>query len=169
MEKGKYKISGTWSSDNGTKAGWSIRFAKNAEDSQLIYNYAANGFGQSFTVLESTYYRIAFYDHYDAMAGTTTTFSNIQLEKGSTATSYEPYEEKIYSVYVDEPLRCLDSTCDYIDLVNKKVIRKIQDDNGTLSILDNSIEEKIQSVDSDVLINRNIIVDGANVEQELDR
>lgn len=96
-------------------------------------------------------------------------FSNIQIEKGTQATSYEPYEEKIYSVYVDEPLRCLDSTCDYIDLVNKKVIRKIQDDNGTLSILDNSIEEKIQSVDSDVLINRNIIVDGANVEQELDR
>lgn len=96
-------------------------------------------------------------------------FSNIQIEKGTQATSYEPYEEKIYSVYVNEPLRCLDSTCDYIDLVNKKVIRKIKDDNGTLSILDNSIEEKIQSVDSDVLTNRNIIVDGANVEQELDR
>lgn len=93
----------------------------------------------------------------------------IQVEECPTATSYEPYEEEVYSIYIDEPLRCLDSTCDYVDLVNKKIIRRIKNDNGTLSILDNTMEEKIQSVDSDLLINRNIVVDGANIEQELDR
>lgn len=95
---------------------------------------------------------------------------NIQLEKAEQATDYEPYEEKIYSVYINEPLKCVDTSCDYIDLLNKKVVRKIKNDNGTLSILDEAIEEKIQTLDSDILTSRNIVVDGAtNVEQEFDR
>lgn len=95
---------------------------------------------------------------------------NIQFEIGNKATNYEQYQEEIYSIYVDEPLRCIDSTCDYVDLVNKKVIRKVKDDNGTLSVLDTPTEEKIQVIDVDILSNRNITVEGAtSIEQELDR
>ena len=95
---------------------------------------------------------------------------NIQLEKSEKSTVYEPYEEIVYSIYVDEPLRCINSTCDYMDLVNKKVIRKIKNDNGTLSVLDTPSEEKIQALDTDILTSRTIAVENAtNVEQELDR
>ena len=110
------------------------------------------------------------FSYYTSTRPCNITLKNIQLEEGTAVTSYEPYSKETYSIYVDEPLRCINSTCDYVDLVNKKVIRKIKNDNGTLSILDTPTEEKIQSVDSDVLTNRNITVDGAtNVEQELDR
>lgn len=96
--------------------------------------------------------------------------NSIQIEVGENATNYEPYEEIKYSIYIEEPLRCIDSACDYVDLVNKKVIRKIKNDNGTLSVLDTPTEEKIQAIDTDILTNRTIVVEGAtNVEQELDR
>ncbi len=96
--------------------------------------------------------------------------NSIQIEKNDIMTDYEPYSENVYSIYIKEPLRCLSDVCDYVDLVNKKVIRKIKDDNGTLSLLDNVVEEKIQSIDTDILTDRNIVVDDAtNVETEIDR
>lgn len=170
LKKGIYKISGSWNSDNGKKAGWGIVSSSTPEGSDLLYNYAANGFFQTFEIENSDYYRISFYSDYSAPANTKTSFINIQIEKGDKATEYEPYNEKIYSVYIKEPLRCLDTICDYVDLVSKKVVRKIKDDNGTLSLLDNVVEEKIQSIDTDILTDRNIVVDNStNVETELDR
>ena len=113
---------------------------------------------------------VYLYRQTSAQGGADAIIKNIQIEIGNKATNYEQYQEEIYSIYVDEPLRCIDSTCDYIDLVNKKVIRKIKDDNGTLSVLDNPTEEKIQVIDVDILTNRNITIEGAtSVEQELDR
>ncbi len=56
----------------------------------------------------------------------TYTVKNVQFEFGDKATDYEPYEEKNYDAYLSEPLRCVGDTCDYIDLVNKKVVRKIK-------------------------------------------
>ena len=143
--------------------------------SNFTYNvyykgYYTNKTNASFTVPNDAYYIRILMISMNPTNNIDSIYSNYQVEKGTTATTYEPYEEETYSIYVDEPLRCIDTTCDYVDLVNKKVIRKIKNDNGTLSILDTPTEEKIQSVDSDVLTNRNITVDGAtNVEQELDR
>lgn len=140
------------------------------KDNTLRYvgdsGYAGEVFPKTFNATEDNPIVVLIYRGTYITSGS----YDIQIEYGSTATGYEPYEEKIYSIYINEPLRCIDSTCDYVDLVNKKVIRKIKDDNSTLSILDTPIEEKIQTIDTDVLTDRNIIVEGAtNVEQELDR
>lgn len=69
---------------------------------------------------------------------------NLQLEEGDTATEYEPYgykipikvNENITNIYLDEPLRKIGNYADYIDFVNKKVVRnvKVVDDTGTLPI-----------------------------------
>lgn len=56
----------------------------------------------------------------------TYTIKNIQFEFGSNATDYEPYEEKNYDVYLDEPLRCANNVCDYIDVLNKKLVRNVK-------------------------------------------
>lgn len=120
---------------------------------------------ETYTVVDTEYYYPIFTLNNNKLEVT-----NIQIERGSKKTDYESYNEKVYSIYIKEPLRCLDTVCDYVDLVSKKVIRKIKDDNGTLSLLDNVVEEKIQSIDSDILTDRNIVVDDAtNVETELDR
>ena len=50
----------------------------------------------------------------------------IQIEEGDTATDYEPYEETSTIIYLDEPLRKVGNYSDYIDLLNKKVVRKVE-------------------------------------------
>lgn len=50
----------------------------------------------------------------------------IQIEEGEIATDYQPYvEPKINNIYLDEPLRKVGNYSDYLDLVNKKVVRNI--------------------------------------------
>ena len=53
-------------------------------------------------------------------------FKNIQLEKGNSATKYEPYfEPETYNIYLDEPLRKVGDYADYIDFKSGKVLRNI--------------------------------------------
>ena len=50
----------------------------------------------------------------------------IQVEEGSTATSYEPYSSPVtINLYLNEPLRKIGDYADYIDFSNEKVIRQI--------------------------------------------
>jgi len=51
--------------------------------------------------------------------------SNMLLSK-SPDTTYRAYEESIvHSIYLDEPLRCVGDTCDYIDFKKQQVIRNV--------------------------------------------
>lgn len=55
---------------------------------------------------------------------TTCTVKNIQLEEGTVATDYEPYQESTYSYILDEPLRSLpNGVCD--EIVGNKAIRRV--------------------------------------------
>lgn len=61
----------------------------------------------------------------------------LQIEKGTTATAYEPYKGSITEhVYLNEPLRKVGDYADYIDFKGQKVMRQIEvlDDTGTKSI-----------------------------------
>ena len=51
---------------------------------------------------------------------------NVQIEEGTSATTYEPYREATTNIYLDEPLRKVDNTSDYIDFANNKVVRYIK-------------------------------------------
>jgi hypothetical protein len=56
----------------------------------------------------------------------TTTIENLQLERGSSNTSYEEYKEPTTTnIYLDEPLRKIGNYGDYIDFEKGKVIRNI--------------------------------------------
>lgn len=53
-----------------------------------------------------------------------------QLEKGSSATDYEPYIKPItQNIYLDEPLRKVGDYADYIDFKNQKVVRKVKEED----------------------------------------
>ena len=57
-----------------------------------------------------------------------------QLEKGSSATEYEPYKGRITEhIYLDEPLRKVGDYADYIDFKGQKVVRNVvvSDNTGT--------------------------------------
>lgn len=59
------------------------------------------------------------------------------LEKGSSATEYEPYKGKTTKhIYLDEPLRKVGNYADYIDFENQRAVRQIEvlDDTGTKTI-----------------------------------
>lgn len=53
--------------------------------------------------------------------------SNIQLEKSSIATPYEPYQEPLTTdIYLDEPLCKVGDYSDYIDFENQVVVRNVK-------------------------------------------
>ena len=57
-----------------------------------------------------------------------TTISNIQIERGTTVTPYEPYQEsKTYNIFLDEPLRKAGDYADYIDFKSGKLVRNIRE------------------------------------------
>ena len=51
--------------------------------------------------------------------------TDIQIEAGDTATSYEPYFNETTNIYLSEPLRKLGDLTDYIDFENQKVVRQV--------------------------------------------
>ena len=61
---------------------------------------------------------------------------NWQIEEGTTATEYEPYNATTYNIYLKEPLRKVGSTADYIDCTTGEVVRyiRLKDTTGTKSI-----------------------------------
>lgn len=71
-----------------TITGWTYNQYYNA--------YWASGTSKSFTLPKDTVnsfeWGLGFLAYGDISAGTVLTYSNIQIEKGSTATTYEPYE-----------------------------------------------------------------------------
>jgi len=64
---------------------------------------------------------------------TTLKFKNLMFEIGESATSYEPYGYKIpvavgsetYNIYLNEPLRKIGDTADYIDFSTGKLVRNV--------------------------------------------
>lgn len=64
----------------------------------------------------------------------------IIIEKGT-----ELIEPVTTNIYLNEPLRCKDEKCDYIDFKNQKIIRNIeQTEDGTLRTLSDSKETEIK-------------------------
>lgn len=90
LPAGTYYCSGTVTcSDTSYKGGWAVYDKANQT---FIINAAARGtINSSFIITESKTYSLIFYAPYSAPVGVTMTFENVQLEKGSTATTYEPY------------------------------------------------------------------------------
>ncbi len=67
----------------------------------------------------------------------------VQFEFGAP-TEYEPYKEETYSIYLDEPLRCVGNACDYIDYISGKVVRNVGvESDGTLVELKESTSQDI--------------------------
>jgi len=72
------------------------------------------------TMLDS---KIYFYTAVNAH-DTPVLISNIQFEKGTLSTPYEPYKEPIITnIYLDQPLRKIGNYIDYIDFKEGKVVR----------------------------------------------
>lgn len=91
LPAGTYYCSGTVACSNTNyKGGWAVYDNKTGK---FIINASSRGtINDKFTITESKIYQLNFYAPYNAPVGVIMTFGNVQLEKGSTATTYEPYE-----------------------------------------------------------------------------
>ena len=91
LSAGTYYCSGTVACSNTNyKGGWAVYDSKTGK---FIINASSRGtINDKFTITESKIYQLNFYAPYYAPVGVIMTFGNVQLEKGSTATTYEPYE-----------------------------------------------------------------------------
>lgn len=153
---GKWK-NGRWSTSTGdpTSDKTSIQFESSIVLEPNTTYYVTIPSGKSFygclrDINENEYYSIGlksksfFFNTQEDLYvfsmfqyGDTTIPENIQVEKGSTQTEYEPYgcripikvtngtEEITTDIYLSEPLRKLGDYEDYIDFTNKKVIRNV--------------------------------------------
>ena len=92
---------------------------------------------------------------------------NWQIEEGTTATEYEPYNATIYNIYLKEPLRKLGSTADYIDCTTGEVVRyiRLKDTTGTkgieesFEVLTTPTTEKVSVSDIDYTNKKYVSVD----------
>ena len=82
--------------------------------------------------------------------------TDVQIEEGTSATTYEPYREATTNIYLDEPLRKVGDYADYIDYNNKKIVRNVKErvytgkeswlaDNGDASYAFDSTEPYIKN------------------------
>ena len=73
---------------------------------------------------------------------------SFQIEEGTKRTEFEPYFEPLnIDIYLDEPIRKVGNAADYIDIVNKKVFRYIEEKNGELVVLSKCKVEDIKEED----------------------
>ena len=127
LEAGTYTISGNLTQSDGLNGGYGVY---DLEKQEYLVNRSSSGIGTStFTVPESKIYSLGFFCNYNSVEGTQVTYSNIQLEYASSATTYEPYREATTNIYLDEPLRKVGDYVDYIDYANGKVVRNIKQIN----------------------------------------
>ena len=81
--------------------------------------------------------------------------TDVQIEEGTSATTYEEYKEATTNIYLDEPLRKIGDYADYIDYNNKKIVRNVKErvytgkeswlaDNGDASYAFDSTEPYIK-------------------------
>ena len=124
LKAGTYTISGNLTQSDGKNGGYGVY---DLEKQEYLVNRSSSGIGTStFTVPESKIYSLGFFCNYNSVEGTQVTYSNIQLEYGSSATTYELYREATTNIYLDEPLRKVGDYVDYIDYSNGKVVRNIK-------------------------------------------
>ena len=127
LEAGTYTISGNLTQSDDKNGGYGVY---DLEKQEYLVNRSSSGIGTStFTVPESKIYSLGFFCNYSSEEGTQVTYSNIQLEYGSSATTYELYREATTNIYLDEPLRKVGDSVDYIDYANGKVVRNIKQIN----------------------------------------
>ena len=82
--------------------------------------------------------------------------TDVQIEEGTSATTYESYREATTNIYLDGPLRKVGDYADYIDYNNKKIVRNVKErvytgkeswlaDNGDASYAFDSTEPYIKN------------------------
>ena len=109
-------------------------------------NYTCASNGKTIDHLEMNY----FYGQ-----GCYFDINSMQLEEGTSATTYEPYKDKLTNIYLTEPLRKVGDYADYIDYNNKKIVRNVKEivytgkeswlaDNGDASYAFDSTEPYIK-------------------------
>lgn len=127
LPSGQYTLSAE-TSGNGSDGNKNVQIWKNPNNSPhsttvTFLNMNASYSKTTFTVPTTGYYWLAAYG--GVYLDEVQTFK-IQIERDTTATDYEPYKSKTSSIYLDEPLRCVEDVCDYIDYQTSKVIRNIK-------------------------------------------
>ena len=151
---------------------------KNAEGSVRILSsgaivanvrYGTGTYSLSFSMTEEQINNINLVYIYGN--GTTPVlFEYFQLEVGDKATDYEPYREENYSIYLDEPLRCVENVCDYIDYKSDMLVRNVGvNKNGTLYALSQPTFEdidlpKISKGINNIFINTDISPNNFEIE-----
>ena len=104
--------------------GYSQIYLNNTSSSYNTYITNKAKYIATQEMLDSDVY---LYKQTSAQGGADSIIKNIQIELGTVATNYEPYVKgTTENIYLDEPLRKAGEYTDYIDLKEKKIVRKVE-------------------------------------------
>lgn len=155
------------SSNVNSAAGWRINYTDGT-------NSGTKGYSAAITIPEDKEVKSVYlYIGWDLSHEEPITLKNIQIELGTTATEYEPFIEPVTTVIsLDEPLRLVSDSADYIDYKNQKVVRNVEvlDDTGMLtieesySVMDSPVEEPMDLPVIDTNLYTNVISVGTQIQ-----
>ena len=111
--------------------------ATNLDNNSILFEQTLTT--KTFKVLNDCKIRIDFFANLSSTSITTKVISNIQLERGTQSTPYEPYKSNILSVNEDVTLRGIGDVRDELDLLTGDMTQRI----GEI-VLDGSEDEVIR-------------------------
>lgn len=119
LDPGTYHIKANSVSSDGAGAGIAIAKGKN-----FVFNQSTSADpAGAFTLSDAGEVKVYFYVSRNGAAGTTTTFTCVQLGRGAAATEYEPYSGAVYPLPITAPLFGLpDGTADTYSADGSQVI-----------------------------------------------
>ena len=100
---------------DGSKGG--IYVSNSSKESEWKHISRTSEAGKTIEAIGTESYNYHFTNYID--------INTFQIEEGNKETDYEAYDGRTINIYLNEPLRKVGDYADYIDLKNKKVVRKI--------------------------------------------
>ena len=120
--------------ENGVSASWTAIYGYDENKKYLGCIINSSGVDKPFNTGDASYIKWKNNTPMD-------TLGNIQIEEGSTSTTYEPYQTIILSCNEDVTLRSNGDVCDELDLLTGKLTQRIGEDGEVLA------QEIVKTVD----------------------
>ena len=131
--------------ENAGSKSWTTIFGYDENKKYLGVVINSGGGNKTFNTGEASYIKWKNNEAIDELG-------NIQIEEGSTATTYEPFKSNIFTVNEDVTLRSNGNVCDELDLLTGKLTQRIDEDGSVLAQeVVKTVELNIQDQDGNTL------------------
>lgn len=88
--------------------------------------------------------KVYYQDREATKAGDFAIYDNFRIYEGEytadTMPEYIPYYNHTNAIYLDEPLRCIDGVCDYLDFSTRRIVRNVRSFSLNIEDMNNEVD-----------------------------